>query len=247
MRWYKADLHIHSVLSPCGGLEMAPRAVMQRAREEQQEIIAITDHNSMANCQAYAQVAAEFGIICWYGVEVQSMEEIHVIGLFDEWQDAAAFDAALYASLLPVDNDPDFFGDQVVIAADESIVRFEERALINSSMWSFDEVMQQIAAFGGFAFPAHVDAATFSVLAQLGFLPDELPIPAVGITAKGDIDAILMQHPQLQGRVMLRSSDAHYLPEIGSGYTRLSLETPTVSSLKSLCVAGDLSKIEPRR
>lgn len=226
---------------------MAPRAVMQRAQEEQLDIVAITDHNSMANCQAYAQVAAEFGIMCWYGVEVQSMEEIHVIGLFDEWQDAAAFDAALYASLLPVDNDPDFFGDQVVIAADESIVRFEQRALINSSMWSFDEVMQQITDFGGFAFPAHVDAQTFSVLAQLGFLPEELPIPAVGLTAKGDIDAILAQHPQLNGRVLLRNSDAHYLPEVGSGYTRLLLENPTVSCLKALCVAQEMDKIEPSR
>lgn len=225
---------------------MAPRAVMQRAQDEQLDIIAITDHNSMANCQVYAQVAAEFGIICWYGVEVQSMEEIHVIGLFDQWADAAAFDAALYASLLPVDNDPDFFGDQVVIAADESIIRFEERALINSSMWSFDEVMQKISDCRGFAFPAHVDAMTFSVLAQLGFLPEELSIPAVGITAKGNIDEILGQHPQLINRILLRNSDAHYLAEIGSGFTRLQLEKPTVSCLKSLCETGDSGQIQPR-
>ena len=100
---------------------MAPAAVMTRAKEQGLDIVAITDHNSMANSQAYAQVARQYGLIYWYGVEVQSIEEIHIIGLFDSWQDASRFDTLLYDSLLPVENDPDFFGDQVVISSELGI------------------------------------------------------------------------------------------------------------------------------
>lgn len=243
MRWYKADLHIHTVLSPCGGLEMAPAAVMARAKEQGLDIVAITDHNSMANSQAYAQVARQYGLIYWYGVEVQSIEEIHIIGLFDSWQDASRFDTLLYDSLLPVENDPDFFGDQVVISSDETIIRFESRALINSSKWSFDEVLEQIAAHNGFGFPAHVDAMTFSVLAQLGFLPEYPPISAVGITAKGDIEQLKKLHPDIKNCLCIRNSDAHYLTEIGSGFTELYLERPTVSELKNLCESRNFARL----
>lgn len=46
MKWYKADLHIHSVLSPCGSLDMSPKNIVQSALDKELEIIAITDHNS---------------------------------------------------------------------------------------------------------------------------------------------------------------------------------------------------------
>ena len=75
MRFFKADLHLHSVLSPCGGLEMSPFAVMKKAKEMGIEIIAITDHNSMANSCVYHQAAIEFGIHYIYGAEIQTSEE----------------------------------------------------------------------------------------------------------------------------------------------------------------------------
>ena len=109
MRWYKADLHIHSVLSPCGSLEMSPRALMPIVKAAGLDIIAITDHNSVANCLAYQEVAKEFGITLLYGVEVQSAEEVHCIVLFDEWQQADDFAAELYKTLLPIANDPEYF------------------------------------------------------------------------------------------------------------------------------------------
>ena len=57
MQSLRADLHIHSVLSPCGGLEMSPNSIMQRLKQFGIQWLAITDHNSMANCPAYQKVA----------------------------------------------------------------------------------------------------------------------------------------------------------------------------------------------
>jgi 3',5'-nucleoside bisphosphate phosphatase len=235
MRWYKADLHIHSVLSPCGGLEMSPLCVIKKAKELGLDIIAITDHNTMANCSAYHRVAEKEDVNFLNGVEIQTAEEIHLIALFDEFANAMSFDRELYDSLLNIPNDPEYFGDQVVVDADENIIRCEDKALLNSSLWSLDEVLIKVEEHNGFCFPAHVDATTFSIIGQLGFIPDSLPIAAVGITAKGKRDVILENYPFLQKFALIRSSDAHYLADIGSGYAMFLLESPTVKEIRMAC------------
>jgi 3',5'-nucleoside bisphosphate phosphatase len=218
VRWYKADLHIHSVLSPCGGLEMSPAALMKRAKEMELDIIAITDHNTMANCPAYHRVADRDDMHFISGVEIQTAEEIHLIALFDDTEDIQGFDKELYSSLLNIPNDPEYFGDQVVIDADENIVRCEDKALLNSSMWSLDEALEAIHRYNGFVYPAHVDAVTFSIIGQLGFIPDGLAVDAIGITAKADRQKVLENYPYLEKYALIRSSDAHYLTDVGSGY-----------------------------
>ena len=51
-RLFRADLHIHTVLSPCGDLEMGAPDIVARALEERLDIIAVTDHNAADNCPA---------------------------------------------------------------------------------------------------------------------------------------------------------------------------------------------------
>ncbi|HOH59912.1 MAG TPA: PHP domain-containing protein [Candidatus Cloacimonadota bacterium] len=218
MRSFRADLHIHSVLSPCGGLEMAPSAVVDKLKKHGIQWFAITDHNSMANCPAYDTVAKKAGLLFTWGVEIQSMEEIHLLAYFDDSDKAQAFDAELYASLLPIANDPDFFGDQVIIDENENILKVEPRALINSSTWDLETAVQMISAFDGIAVPAHIDAQVNSILSQLGFLPETPVFPLLGITAKLDLPEYLAQNPLLRDKQFLRASDAHYLSDLGCGY-----------------------------
>jgi len=228
-------LHIHSVLSPCGGLEMSPVALVKRAKEMGLDIIAITDHNTMANCSSYHRVAEREDVNFINGVEIQTAEEIHLIALFDESEDALNFDHELYDSLLNIPNDPEYFGDQVVIDADENIIRCEERALLNSSKWTLDEALKRVRKYNGFCYAAHVDAKTYSIIGQLGFIPDDLKLDAVGITAKSNREEILELYPYLKKYALIKSSDAHYLADIGSGYTMFWLEIPTLSEIRMAC------------
>jgi len=46
MKTYRADLHIHSVLSPCGDLDMSPVNIVEEASRKGLDIIGITDHNT---------------------------------------------------------------------------------------------------------------------------------------------------------------------------------------------------------
>lgn len=243
MRWYKGDLHIHSVLSPCGDLEMSPSAVMKKAKSAGLDIIAITDHNSAANSEIYARAAAAFDICFIYGLEVQSVEEIHTIALFENSEQALSFSQELYESLLPIDNDPEYFGDQVIIDEQENITSFVSRALINSSSWSLETVWQKIQQKGGFWFPAHVDVESYSILGQLGFIPPNSGVEVLEITANCDKENLLRKHPDLSSYTYIRNSDAHYLKDIGRGYTSFLIQEPSLPELIKACRNQDGRKI----
>lgn len=239
MKWFRADLHIHSVLSPCGGLEMSPSNVADQAEKKGIDIIAITDHNACYNLPAYKKVLENKGLVFIPGVEIQTSEEIHVIALFNSIEATLDFGDKLYQSLLPVKNDPDYFGDQVVIDEDENIKRIVDKALINSSTWSFDETFQQLSDYDALVYPAHVDALSFSVIGQLGFIPPHLNINTIEITAKGDINKLLKDFPYLSQYGVIRSSDAHYLDRIGSGFTDFFLEEPSLNEIRKAVLNRD--------
>lgn len=211
---------------------MSPRALMQRIKELNIEWIAITDHNSLANCPAYAKVAAEHEIAFTYGVEIQTAEEIHLLAYFDDRDKAMEFDKLLYEALPDIPNDAEFFGDQAVIDAEENILRLEERALSNSVLWSLEETKEQVESFGGFCVPAHIDAEANSIIGQLGFLPLDIDFPVLGITAGLDLEGYLKLHPELLSHSFLRSSDAHYLSDLGSGTCQLFIEEPSMVELE---------------
>ncbi len=193
---------------------MSPLAVTQRLKELGIEWFAITDHNSMANCPAFEALAKKSGLAFTWGVEIQTIEEIHLLAYFDDSDKARAFDEELYRSLLPIDNDPDFFGDQVVVDENENIIRMETRALINSSSWELDMAVNMVQSFDGFAIPAHVDAEINSIISQLGFLPPSPEFPILGITAGLDLESFLGSNPGLAGKSFMRASDAHYLNDL---------------------------------
>ncbi len=232
LKKYKIDLHNHTVLSPCGGLEMSPSALIARAKELGLDIIAITDHNTCKNCRAYLEYGKKYDITVIPGIEIQTMEEIHVVALFPDLETAEKFDEQVYDALLPIENNPDYFGDQVIVDKDENIVGIEDRALINSVVWDFETTVNKVKEWNSICFPAHIDAQTNSVISQLGFLPSGLAIDGVGITARCNISDFLQANSYLKDITIIRNSDAHYLNDMGSGSCFARLEGKSFSELK---------------
>ncbi len=118
LKRFRADLHIHTALSPCGSDEMTPAAIVAAASARGLDMIAVCDHNTAGNVLAVQQAgeAAGGGLAVIAGMELTSAEEVHVVGLFP---DAAAAEraAARVRSLLP-QADPDyysFFGEQPLL------------------------------------------------------------------------------------------------------------------------------------
>ncbi|RPH69697.1 PHP domain-containing protein, partial [bacterium] len=86
---YRAELHVHTVLSPCADVEMIPPFIIQTAVETGINLIAITDHNATANIPAVISAAKGSGVSVLSGMELQTKEEVHLLCLFDSYEQAS--------------------------------------------------------------------------------------------------------------------------------------------------------------
>ncbi len=230
-KWFKADLHIHSTLSPCGSLYMSPKAIVERAREKGLDMVAVTDHNSCDNLPYVARVAQREGIALVPGVELQTEEEVHILAYFETLEAALSFREELYPYLPPVKNDPDYFGDQVVVDEEDNIVKVEEKLLVNSLLLSVDQCVEMVERYGGVVVPAHVDRETYGIIGQLGFVPDYLGFRAVEISRAVTPREALARWPELEKYTLVGFSDAHYLEDIGKVETHFYMGEPSWGEL----------------
>jgi PHP family Zn ribbon phosphoesterase len=236
MREYVAELHVHTVLSPCAEIEMIPPLIVEMALERGVDLLAVTDHNATANAPAVQQAAAGTSLTVLPGMEFQTSEDVHLLCLFDTLDQAAAWQARVDAHLPAVGNNVELFGDQLVVDAAGDFVRCEPRLLLVAASLSLAEAVKAVHALGGLAIPAHVDRKAYGLLGHLGFVPAGLPVPALEISRWISPTDAQEQYPQLAGYPLLQNGDAHRLDEI-LGATSVRLEAPTVSELR-LALAG---------
>jgi len=232
-----ADLHVHTVLSPCAEVEMIPPLILRRARELGLGLIAITDHNSAENVAAVMQAAEGSRVAVLAGMEVQTREEVHLLTLFDTVEQVLAWQAEVYAHLPDQKNDEEHFGTQFVVDATGEYVRTNERLLATSTNLSLEAAVAGAQALGGLVIPAHVDRQSFSLIANLGFIPPGLDLPAVEIFRWSREAEIRQRFPQLEGYTLICNGDAHRLGEMGAR-TMLKIAAPTVAEL-TLALRGE--------
>ena len=230
---FKADLHIHTCLSPCGDLDMSPRGIVEAARALNLDLIAICDHNTAENAAAACRAAKRDGgrVKVLSGLEVCTSEEVHVLALFETPEKALDMQALVYDRMPPKTNRPEIFGEQVVANEDDEVEGFNERLLIGSVNLSLNGVTEAIHERGGLAVAAHIDRESYGLLGQLGFFPPDLDVDAIEISSRCNWPELLAVHPELTGKPVLRSSDAHYVKDIGSGWTEFQLEEPTLKEI----------------
>jgi PHP family Zn ribbon phosphoesterase len=224
------DLHIHSTLSPCGSLEMSPINIIAKAKEVGLHVISITDHNMVENCLYANEIGKKLGITVLFGMELQTLEEIHLLAFFDTYNLALAFQEKIYSLLPDIQNDADYFGDQVVVNEDNEIVRFEDRLLLNSAQISITDAAAWIKNHGGLCIPSHVDSPTFSIISQLGYMPEDLPCDALEVRNNENV-AELLPFIMRKDIPFVSFSDAHYLVDIGKRRINLELEEPNCSEI----------------
>ena len=222
---YRADFHIHSCLSPCAALEMSPNAIVKRAKEVGLNAVALSDHNCTFNLPAFARVCARHELDCLYGIEVTTIEEAHMLCLFDDIDAAMTLGTKVYESLPDIPNQPDRFGDQPIVDENDDILGFAEKILISASVYDVHTLLNLVHSLGGLFIPAHIDRPAFGIIAQLGFLPPE-DYDAVELSADGDA--------ALAGPYsILHHSDSHQLQTIGGGFSEFNIEALTVTHIRA--------------
>lgn len=232
MTIYAADLHVHTLLSPCAEVEMIPPLIVSRAVEVGLDMIAITDHNSAENAEAVIQAAEGTSLKVIPGMECESVEGVHIVCVFDDIASALEMQEAVYSKLPDLPNRPETFGAQFVVDRDGQFVRYNERLLLVPCELSIMQVHDLVERLGGLAIPAHIDRSAYGIYGVLGFMPPNPEFRAVEISQRITAEDALAQYPDLAGKKLFHSSDAHRLNEIGNARTELDIEHRTVADIR---------------
>ena len=232
-----ADLHIHTCLSPCASLDMSPVKIIDKALNENLAIIAITDHNSAENTSAMIAAARDTDLYVIPGLEVTTSEEAHIVGLFENVEDALAMQALVYDNLQPGENDEELFGIQVVANEFDEVENINKRLLIGATSLSLDKVVSAIHRLKGLVVAAHIDRESFSIVSQLGFIPGDLNLDAIEISKHISMHEAKERFAQYNRAPFITSSDAHFPEEIGTSPTALKVAGAGFSELR-LALAG---------
>ena len=196
---------------------MVPPLIVRRALDLGLNLIAVTDHNAAANCAAVMAAAEGTGLVVLPGMEVQTAEEVHMLCLFETLEQALTWQGAVFDHLPDLPNNEDLFGGQYVVDRTGDYIRTESHLLATSIDLSLDAAARRVSALGGLPIPAHIDRPMFSLLANLGFVPPELPVPALELFRFTEPQALLVQHPEVSRYPVVRDSDAHQLSDMRRG------------------------------
>lgn len=243
---YTYDMHIHSALSPCAEEEMTPNNIVNMAVLNGLDIIAVTDHNSAGNLQAFKECSDRKGIVFVPGIEVESAEEVHIVCLFADVESACMMGDEVRKNLLPAENKPDIFGTQLFFDSDDNVTGQEEQMLLFASAMTAEEVFEKAYGLGGCAYFAHVDRASYSVFSALGTFPEDIDTGVVEVSDTAAGRSFAAGSRQLTDKTLLFCTDSHRLETISRGENSIELPVENRADITAADVISWVRKKDSR-
>lgn len=225
------DLHIHSCLSPCGDEDMTPSNIVGMSTIKNLDVMAVTDHNSCKNCPAVMKLAEAYGILAIPGMELTTMEEVHVLCLFPGLSEALRFDTYVSEKLMKIPNDEKVFGKQEICDEEDQVIGTEPYLLINATEISFDDLRSLMKEYHGIYIPAHIDKNSNSLLSNLGFIAPDADFMAAEFADIAKYEDISNKNPYLKNCNIITDSDAHQLGRINEAVNYLSCESKNIEDI----------------
>ncbi|MEG2022374.1 MAG: PHP domain-containing protein [Oscillospiraceae bacterium] len=210
------DLHLHTCLSPCANEDMTPSTVAGMAKLAGADLIAVTDHNSALNLPAAQKACDAYGLRLLPGIEVNTAEEIHLLCYFPSVAAALSMSDIIYNSLPDFEYDYNIWGKQQVMDENDQVKAVINRLLTNASGLDIYKAKSECERLGGIAVPAHADKDSYSLLAVLGFCPEDLDFAAIELHSPNSYDNLSQKGLLPQNKEILTSSDAHCIENIAS-------------------------------
>ncbi len=228
---YFCDLHLHSALSPCGDNDMTPNNIVNMATLCGLNIIAICDHNSIGNVKSAMKVAENLPITVVPGMELETLEEAHFVCLFPTLSLAEEFDKWLTPYKNQIKNRPEIFGEQLYLNEKDEITGIEEHLLVAAASCSIYDAAPKVREFGGVIIPAHVDKSSYSIISNLGTVPEDLGFTTVEISKNTTKEEAISRFPYLSKYQIITNSDSHYLDSFYEKENPIELPEPTAEAL----------------
>lgn len=245
MRQFVADLHVHSVLSPCAEVEMTPRNIVWHAVKHGIDIVAITDHNACDNVMAAFEAAKNTNVIILPGMEVETKEEVHVVVLFDSMNQLEIWEQFVNEHRSGRMNDEQRFGAQFVVDAEDEFIRMKSEMLLGSLQCGIAQVCRKVNDLGGICIASHIDRPMYSLIAQLGFIPPDVKLAGVEVSRMTKPEEGKKRFPGIGNLPIVTSSDAHRMEDFINGpKTIFRMEEPTVSEIRQALKGENLRIFE---
>lgn len=229
MQTYRAELHVHTVLSPCAAIEMIPPLIVEQALQLGIHLLAITDHNASANASAVIQAARGTPLHILPGMELQTREETHLLCLFDTLDQLNTWQTIVDNHLPNIPNNIDYFGEQFIVDHQGEFIRRENRLLLNSVNLTLQQATAHINNLGGLPIPAHVDRKANGLIETLGLIPPGFE--ALEISRHLSPESARLKYPQLKDYPLIQSGDVHHIDDF-LGSTFLTLTAPTIPEIR---------------
>jgi hypothetical protein len=210
---------------------MIPPLMVQAALDRGINLMAITDHNTTVNVRAVREATCGTDLTVLPGMELQTREEVHLLCLFNTVEHTEAWQALVDNRMPPLENNIEFFGEQFVVDKTGDFIRRETQLLLTSANLSLKEAVTGVTNLRGLAIPAHVNGQAFSLIANLGFVPPDVPFAALEISRHISPTEARKKFPQLKNYTLIQNGDVHYLGDF-LGVNRFQIAAPTITELK---------------
>lgn len=210
---------------------MIPPLIVQKALECKIDLIAVTDHNASANVRAVQVAARHTDLTVLPGMEVQSREDVHLLTLFETWDELEKWQADVDAALPGQKNQAEFFGEQFVVDETGEFIRSEQRLLLTATHFSIDEIFERVPALGGIVIPAHIERTSYGLLPTLGLISQTWHLPALEISRNISPQRARTSFPVLHQYPLIQGGDVHRIDEF-LGTTIFTLASPTLMEIR---------------
>ena len=192
---------------------MTPNNIVNMARLIGLGAISVTDHNSLRQQPAIQSCAQKAGIEYVCGVELQTREEVHVLGYFPSTA-VAEVQQWIEERYSGRENRADYFGSQQIMNDQDEVIDEENQLLLDSLNASLEECITMIHQFNGKAVLAHAWEKSNGIIPQLGFIPKNLAFDGIEVRDLKEIAFIKRNSPWIKETLWLCSSDAHQLIDL---------------------------------
>lgn len=210
MRRYYYDLHIHSCLSPCADNDSTPNNIAGMASLCGLDIVALTDHNTCKNCPAFFEACRKHSIIAVAGMELTTAEDIHVVCLFENLEDAMNFDLYVEGRRMKIKNREEIFGEQLILDGNDAVIGKDEYLLSAATDISLEELPSIVQNYGGICYPAHIDRDANGIINILGAIPETPKFSFYELRDRDNAEVYSERYSILRERFII-DSDSHAL------------------------------------
>lgn len=225
------DLHIHTALSPCSSDDMTPNNILNMSMLKELDVIAITDHNSTANCRACIELAKKNDILVIPGMELQTIEDVHILCLFRDVDSAEKFDEILDDYRMEIKKEVSKYGNQLILDREDNHVADHDYPLFISLNISIKKAIEIVEELDGVVVPAHVDRKSFSIISSLGFIPKDYGINSIEVSKDTEYSQLIKLYPYLSKYKYIKNSDAHDLFQISERENYIEIDKKEIDKI----------------